>query len=145
MEWIKQTGEGLLPGYVCSACGSLTVTVENAPPPEECKACGYYRAIGLAAIDKTPEPMRVLRPLENGQFVACFAKKAQPDFEGTLSSGRSVMFEAKTTRTGKIDQSAVTKEQGDYLDAHGAMNALCFVVVSFGDVYAVVPWPTGSG
>lgn len=103
-------------------------------------ACGYYRAIGLASIDKTPEPMRVLRRLEDGQFVACFAKKAQPDFQGTLSSGRAVMFEAKTTRTGKIEQSAVTKEQGDYLDAHAAMNALCFVVVSFGDVYATVPW-----
>ncbi len=103
-------------------------------------ACGYYRAMGLAAIEKTPEPMRVLRPMENGQFVCCFGKKAQPDFQGTLSSGRAVMFEAKTTRTGKIEQKIVTKEQGEYLDNHSAMNALCFVVVSFGDVYATVPW-----
>ena len=40
MEWIKQTGADVLPGYVCSDCGTLTVTVENAVPPEECKACG---------------------------------------------------------------------------------------------------------
>ena len=103
-------------------------------------ACQFYRAKGVAHIEKTPEPMRVLRPLENGQFVACFAKKAQPDFQGTLSSGRAVMFEAKSTRTGKILQSAVTPEQSEYLDAHMEMQALCFVVVSFGDVYAAVPW-----
>lgn len=103
-------------------------------------ACGYYKALGLAAIDKTPEPMRILRRMEKEQFVACFSKKAQPDFQGTLSSGRAVMFEAKTTRTGKIEQSAVTAEQAEYLDNHAAMNALCFVVVSFIDTYATVPW-----
>ena len=92
------------------------------------------------ALKKTPEPMKVLRQLEDGKFVACFAKKAQPDFQGTLSSGRAVMFEAKSTRTGKIEQSAVTKEQADFLDEHLKMNALCFVVVSYGDVYAAVPW-----
>ena len=103
-------------------------------------ACGFYKAKGLAHIEKTPEPMKVLRQLEDGKFVACFAKKAQPDFQGTLSSGRAVMFEAKSTRTGKIEQSAVTKEQADFLDEHLKMNALCFVVVSYGDVYAAVPW-----
>ena len=103
-------------------------------------ACGFYKAKGLAHIEKTPEPMKVLRRLENGQFVACFAKKAQPDFQGTLSSGRAVMFEAKSTRTGCIEQSEVSKAQADYLDAHMAMNALCFVVVSYGDVFAAVPW-----
>ena len=41
MNWIKQTGAGLLPGYVCSDCGVLWVTLEeNAVPPEECRACG---------------------------------------------------------------------------------------------------------
>ena len=103
-------------------------------------SCGFYKAKGLAHIDKTPEPMKVLRQLEDGKFVASFEKKAQPDFQGTLSSGRAVMFEAKSTRTGKILQSAVTETQADYMDAHAAMNALCFVVVSFGDVYAAVPW-----
>ena len=32
------------------------------------------------------------------------------------------------------------KEQADFLDEHLKMNALCFVVVSYGDVYAAVPW-----
>ncbi len=103
-------------------------------------ACGFYRAMGLAAIDKTPEPMKVLQRLEEGRFVCCFQKKAQPDFQGTLSSGRSVLFDAKSTRTGRIEQSEVTDKQWEYLDNHEKMNALCFVLVSFGDVYATVPW-----
>lgn len=103
-------------------------------------ACGFYNAVGLAAIDKTPEPMKVLQRLEEGRFICCFQKKAQPDFQGTLSSGRSVMFDAKSTRTGRIDQDAVSTTQGEYMDAREAMNALCFVLVSFGDMYAVVPW-----
>lgn len=103
-------------------------------------ACMVYRRRGVAAIEKTPEPMKVIQRLDNGRFVACFSKKAQPDFQGTLRTGRSVMFEAKTTRTGKILQSVVTKEQTEYLDSHAAMGALCFVVVSFGGFYARVPW-----
>lgn len=108
-------------------------------------ACVVYKRRGVAVIDKTPEPMKVLRPLENGQFVACFSKKAQPDFQGTLRTGRSVMFEAKTTRTGKILQKAVTEDQEEYLNAHAAMGAMCFVVVSFGGIYARVPWNVWCG
>ena len=103
-------------------------------------ACLFYRSLELADIEKTPEPMKVLRPLEDGQFICCFEKKAQPDFQGTFSSGRSVMFDAKSTRTGRIHQDAVSETQWEYLDRHQKMNALCFVLVSFGDVYAVVPW-----
>ncbi len=108
-------------------------------------ACLVYRRRGVAAIDKTPEPMKVLRALEKGQFVACFSKKAQPDFQGTLHTGRSVMFEAKTTRTGKILQSVVTADQTDCLSAHAAMGALCFVLVSFGGYYVRVPWKDWCG
>ena len=103
-------------------------------------ACGFYQSVGLAAIDKTPEPMKILERLAEGKFLCCFAKKAQPDFQGTLSSGRSVMFDAKSTRTGKIRQSEVSDTQWKYLDEHQRMNALCFILVSFGDLFALVPW-----
>lgn len=103
-------------------------------------ACGFYKAVGLAAIDKTPEPMKVLQRLEEGKFLCCFAKKAQPDFQGTLSSGRTVMFDAKSTRTGKIRQSEVSDTQWEYLDDRQQMNALCFILVSFGDLFALIPW-----
>ena len=44
-------------------------------------ACGFYKGKGLAHIEKTPEPMKVLRRLENGQFVACFAKRHSLTFK----------------------------------------------------------------
>lgn len=105
-------------------------------------ACEYYKQIRTAAIDKTPEPMKVLFPLEGkaGQFVACFSKKAQPDYMGTLCTGRAVKFEAKSTRSGKMTQNRVTDEQAKYLNEHYIMGALCFVVVSFGTVFGCIPW-----
>lgn len=45
-------------------------------------ASRFYEERGIAAVDKTPEAFRVLKPLDRnrGQFVCCFTKQAQPDF-----------------------------------------------------------------
>ena len=69
------------------------------------RAFAYYKAHGFAIIEKTPEPMRPTQNLGNGKFVAFFEKKAQPDYKGTIKGGRTVMFEAKFTTTGKMEQS----------------------------------------
>ena len=37
----------------------------------------YYRDRGYALIEKTPEPMKVIKPEGNGRFLACYTKKAQ--------------------------------------------------------------------
>ena len=64
-------------------------------------ACDYYRAIGRADIEKTPEPMKPLGGADrSGRFLACYTKQAQPDYKGVLSGGRAVVFEAKHTDTG---------------------------------------------
>lgn len=47
-------------------------------------AFDYYRERGSASIEKTPEPMKVLKSLGQGRFVACFLKKAQPDYRETV-------------------------------------------------------------
>ena len=40
-------------------------------------ACAYYRSIGLADIEKTPEPMRPIgSPDRAGRFLACYTKQA---------------------------------------------------------------------
>lgn len=104
-------------------------------------ACEDYAARGIARIEKTPEPMRVLRNLGNGQYVACFTKTAQPDYKGVLKGGRSVCFEAKFTETDRMDQKRVTKEQTEALNAHAKLGAVCFVVCGFADNSAYcVPW-----
>ena len=101
----------------------------------------FYSQNGIAEVDKTPEPMRTLYPLENGRFVACFEKKAQPDFKGTLYGGKCICFEAKHTEQGKITQNEVTDTQAETLDKYEKMRARCFVLVSFGFfTFHMIPW-----
>ena len=71
----------------------------------------HYDYLGLASVEKTPEPMRPIKRLTEGRFVAVFEKPAQPDYKGTLKGGRAVVFEAKHTSTGQMEQSRVTADQ----------------------------------
>ena len=104
-------------------------------------AFAYHKAHGFAIIEKTPEPMRPIQNLGNGKFVAFFEKKAQPDYKGTIKGGRTVMFEAKFTSTGKMEQSRVLQGQADYLEGHQKLGARCYVIAGFGSgaVYRF-PW-----
>lgn len=104
-------------------------------------AFAYYKACGSAVVEKTPEPMKPIRSLGRGQFVACYERKAQPDYKGVIKGGRAVMFEAKFTSTDRMDQDRVRPEQGDYLDQHQALGARCYVLAGFlsGAVYCL-PW-----
>ena len=101
----------------------------------------YYRAQGLAAIEKTPEPMHPVRNLGGGQFVAYFEKKAQADYSGVLRGGRAVVLEAKYTSAHRIEQSRVTYEQSRFLEERQALGAWCYVLLGFrtGNVYRL-PW-----
>ena len=46
-------------------------------------ACAYYCSIGLADVEKTPEPMKPIgSPDRAGRFIACYTKQAQPDYKG---------------------------------------------------------------
>lgn len=101
----------------------------------------YYQSPGYAEIEKTPEPMRVIRNLGSGRFLAVFEKKAQPDYKGLIKGGREIMFEAKFTEKDRIEQSRVKKEQSDYLDRHERLGARCYVLAGFasGEVYRI-PW-----
>lgn len=104
-------------------------------------ALAYCQRQGLAVVEKTPEPMRPIKRLSEGRFVAVFEKPAQPDYKGTLKGGRAVVFEAKHTTTGQMEQSRVTPDQAKRLDQHMEAGALCFVVAGFGseEVFRV-PW-----
>ncbi len=101
-----------------------------------------YRNLGYAIIEKTPEPMRPVKSLGNGKFIAFFEKKAQPDYKGTIRGGRTVVFEAKFTAADRMEQSRVSPGQSEYLTAHQTLGAHCYVIAGFGSgrVYCV-PWP----
>lgn len=105
-------------------------------------ACSILSKLGEAAIDKTPEPMKPLAPPNAyGQFKACYTKKAEPDFHGSIIGGRAVLFEAKSTTAGKLEQSRVLEKQQETMDKYTELGAHCFVIVTFDEVRAYrVPW-----
>lgn len=79
-------------------------------------ACALYASRGRATVDKTPEPFRVLEKSRDGIFKGRFTARAQPDFQGTLAGGRSIVFEAKYTTTDRLKWDVLTQEQRDALE-----------------------------
>jgi len=107
------------------------------------RSCSFYCDKNLAHIEKTPEPMKVLKPMprQAGKFIACFEKAAQPDYKGTLKGGLSIVFEAKHTDHDRIERGRLTHEQLDDLEKHHRLGALAFVFVSFGlQSFYRIPW-----
>ena len=105
------------------------------------KTFAYYSEKGFAKVEKNQEPVRILRPLGNGSFIACFTKKAQADYKGTIKGGRTVIFEAKYTEQDRLLQNAVDENESEYMEIHESLGARCFVICGFasGNVYRV-PW-----
>lgn len=81
-------------------------------------ACALYSDRERADVDKTPEPFRVLEKSRDGKFKGRFTARAQPDFQGTLDGGRSIVFEAKYTTTDRLKWDVLTQEQRDTLERH---------------------------
>lgn len=108
-------------------------------------ACRYYRQSGIADIQKTPEPMRVIGVLDKskGHFKAAFEKQAQPDFKGVLNGGQAIIFEAKHTNGKLIEQKRLSDEQVENFGTHYKFGAKCFVLVSFEmKRFYRIPWET---
>ena len=110
------------------------------------ESLAYYYEKGYASIEKTPEPMRVLKQNADHTFTAVYTKKAQPDYKGVLLGGQAIIFDAKFTANDRIRQEAVTKEQELMFERYQKMDAQCFVVVSIqGTDFYRVPWNTWKG
>ena len=100
-----------------------------------------YEGLNVACIQKTPEAMKVLRPLGNGHFECVFEKKCQPDFKGSLCDGTAIVFEAKHTDTDRIRQEVVTETQTKFFRTYSRHGARCYVMVSMGLAsFYRVPW-----
>lgn len=106
-------------------------------------AANFYERKGVSVIHKTPEPMKVLGAYnrKQGQFICCFAKKAQPDFKGILMDSTMILFDAKHTDKDRIRRDVVTREQEECFEKHMKMGAMCWIVVSLRfEKYYRVPW-----
>lgn len=105
-------------------------------------SCQFYSQKGIAEIEKTPEPMKLLSGRNSkGQFLACFTKQAQPDYKGTLAGGRAIVFEAKHTDCDRLLRTAISEEQEKSLNRHLELGAACYVMVSFRFTHFFrIPW-----
>ena len=105
-------------------------------------SCALLTETGRADISKTPEPMKpVSQPNKSGQFRAVYTKKAEPDFKGVMLGGRAVMFEAKSTGTGRLNKDRVLPEQVKKLDSYTTLGAHCFIVATFDGLRVYrIPW-----
>ena len=95
--------------------------------------CEVYELNNLARIEKTPEPMKIIRHIENGHFEAIFTKSAQPDFKGIIKGGKTVVFDAKFTEADRITFSALSDFQRETLLKYNKLGANAFVLVGFED------------
>lgn len=109
----------------------------------------FHRKEGIAIIDKTPEPMKIIRRMQGGHFEACFEKRAQPDFKGILKGGQAIVCEVKCTTTAKLHKDVVNKWQAAYLNEAASLGAWCYVIAGFishgiWNAYKI-PWEIWSG
>lgn len=103
--------------------------------------CRMYEQHKIAVIDKTPEPFRVTKKNhKTGEFTGRFSTHAQPDFQGTLHGGRSIMFEAKRTSKDRITRNVLTDTQMEVLEKHNRQGALCGVCICIQDDFFFIPW-----
>ena len=103
--------------------------------------CKMYEHHDIATIDKTPEPFKVTsKNHRTGEFTGRFSKHAQPDFQGTLYGGRSIVFEAKKTTKDRITRNVLTDTQMDVLEKHNRLGALCGVCICIQDDFFFIPW-----
>lgn len=101
----------------------------------------WHAEHGIMKVEKTPEPMKPIKPMDKGRFIACYTKPAQVDFSGTLYTGRAIRFEAKQTDTDRFRRDRLTEEQMADLEAHYQLNAYCCVIICFGlDRFYRIPW-----
>lgn len=102
-------------------------------------AFDHYRRLGVASIEKTPEPFHMTGRENGGKVVGFYEKKAQPDYAGTLRGGRSVYMEAKFTGSNRMEQSRVSPGQTEYLDEKMRLGAFCYVLAGFshGSAYCI--------
>lgn len=105
------------------------------------RACAIYAQAGIAQIEKTPEPFRVMSKAKSGGvFQGRFTARAQPDFQGTMAGGRSIVFEAKYTTTDRLRRDVLTERQMEALGQHGKIGAMAFVCAGVQDRFFAVPW-----
>lgn len=101
--------------------------------------CEIYKMNKIAIIEKTPEPLKVLKHMENGHFDAIFTTSAQPDFKGTIYGGKTIVFDAKFTEADRVRYQILSDYQREILEKYKEFGAMAFILVGFmnGSIYKI--------
>ena len=94
----------------------------------------YQFKLGNMYIQKNNEPMKCIKNIGHGKFIAIYTGKSQPDFKGTIKGGRCIVIETKHTSTDRISMSCIDSSKNDekmYLYNYESMGALCFIAIIF--------------
>lgn len=87
-------------------------------------------ARGVCYVRKRSNPLKIIGTLPNGQFRAVQTKSESLDFEGTLSGGRAIYFDAKLTQhKHRFSFSHIGDEQFEYAKTHAQFAAVVFFLV----------------
>lgn len=71
--------------------------------------CNYYRVKGAADIEKTPEPMRPIKDMGGGKFLAVYTKAAQADYKGLLAGAAPSTSRPSTQTPEEWSRAALPK------------------------------------
>lgn len=88
-----------------------------------------YKNKGIALINKRPTPVRILRTRGGRITQATFDTKSTVDYDG-IYQGRSIVFEAKSTKGKSLPLSNITSEQIEYLEDAEKHGAISFLIVN---------------
>ena len=100
-----------------------------------------YEAQGRAVVLRTPPPMRILRALSGGQFVAVYATEGPPDY-CLLAGGCAIAAEAKDCVADRWQLSKLHPHQARRLSAWQVQGGLGVVLLRHqpSSTQWVLPW-----
>ena len=94
------------------------------------RSCELIAARGEAQVRKRSNPLTILESLGRGQFRCVKTASEGVDFDGTLSGGRGVQFDGKTSsHDARFEFRVVSDDQLRHLAHHARLGALCFLYV----------------
>lgn len=106
--------------------------VDRGRALEDFLTASAYALRGRVDYEHRPNPLRILRPnpANASEFICAKTKASGVDFDGVLSNGKAVYFDAKSSDDGSAFPIALISEhQREYLARKARFGAVCFVYV----------------
>ncbi|GGB41550.1 Holliday junction resolvase RecU [Lentibacillus populi] len=83
---------------------------------------------GRAIINKRATPMKIIGKTRGNQHICIFDQKSTTDYDG-IYQGKSIVFEAKSTKEKRLPFSIIADHQIQYLEDAEKQGAVSFLIV----------------